>query len=228
MSLQTGSSSTELDRYAAHASVLTQAIAFLTQITQTVVLYVTITGGAWAVVSSNTIGAGSATLMWILVLHIAVSFGIALGLWGLGNNFIQRLNFAQWLGREYWPSIGEMGRDAWRGPPPPRAEVLPRWMPDDLRRVDRWIRYTSPTWPSLRHQRLWFVVPVLAAAVSVGLLIDVVKDREQRNKLCLDVARTLNFPDAAPLDRVVFDRARYVFDKAGCPQLLLADKRSHS
>src|SRR5262245_8485307 len=84
--LQTGSSSTELNRYAAHASVLTQAIAFLTQITQTVVLYVTITGGAWAVVSSNTIGAGSATLMWILVLHIAVSFGTALGLWGLGNN----------------------------------------------------------------------------------------------------------------------------------------------
>ena len=41
------------------------------------------------------------------------------------------------------------------------------------------------------------------------------------------VARTLNFTVAAPLDRIVFDRGRYVFDRAGCPQLLLADKRSH-
>jgi len=41
------------------------------------------------------------------------------------------------------------------------------------------------------------------------------------------VARTLNFSVAAPLDRIVFDRGRYVFDKAGCPQLLLAGKRSH-
>src|SRR5262245_7441411 len=66
---------TELQRYTAHAAVLTQATAFLTHITTTAGLYATITGAAWTVVSANTLAANKATLISLLGLHIAFSIG---------------------------------------------------------------------------------------------------------------------------------------------------------
>ncbi|WP_426528825.1 hypothetical protein [Bradyrhizobium sp. McL0615] len=187
--LRVGVDGTELTKYAAHAPVFAQVTAFLTQITQTVVVYVTITGGAWAVVSSNTIGASTTTLLSILALHIVLSVGTALGLKGVGNNFVQRLDFLRQLGLEYWPRIEEMGKNAWKKGEP---------------RV------------SLRQQRFWFWVPILAALVSIWLMLDILSDSSKRDEICLKASLALAFPDSSPIDRVAFDRARYLFDKAGC------------
>jgi len=200
----------QLENFSVQHAVATQAAGFLTQITQTVVLYVTITGGLWAVVSSNTIGFGSVTLRWILALHIALSLGVALGLWGMGNNFIQRLNLAGLLGQRYWPDIQALGDAAWDGPPNRKGMS---WMPTVLRPADNWLRYKASRWPSLRHQRLWFVVPILAAVVSAGLLVAVWPDRQKRNRLCAEAFVAL---ESAQRDSMAFDRAKYIFDKAGC------------
>jgi hypothetical protein len=203
---------TGLKNYATHAALQTQAAAFLTQITQTVILYVTITGGAWAVVSSNTIGVGSNTLLGILALHIVLSIGIAFGLWGMGNNFIQRLNLCRRLGDRYWPTIELMGQDAWKGP----KELPKRGLLRALQSLDEWLRYTAPTWPSLRHQRLWVWVPILGLGGSIWLSMQVLEDRNKRAGLCREASRALAFRSSAPLNREELERARYIFDKAGC------------
>ena len=99
----------ELTAYAAHGPVLDQATAFLTHITTTISLYTTITGGAWAAILSAALGLRSNTKLWLLGLHVIFSFFVFLSLWGVGNNFIQRLNFARWLGTVYWPRIEKFG-----------------------------------------------------------------------------------------------------------------------
>lgn len=116
----------DLQRYAAHGEMAAQATGFLTHITTTVSLYVTVTGAAWAVASSNTIGASSAALLCLLAFHIAFSIGVALGLWGMGNSLIQRLNMARWVGEVFWPSIERIGRpdSSWCGLPDSLAATV--------------------------------------------------------------------------------------------------------
>jgi hypothetical protein len=76
----------ELERYGAHAALLTQANAFLNHNTTTAGLYFTVTGAAWTVVSANAIRASNDVLLSLLVLHIALSICVALGMWGVANN----------------------------------------------------------------------------------------------------------------------------------------------
>jgi hypothetical protein len=85
----------ELTRYEAHEPVLAQATAFLRHITTMASLYATVTGAAWALTLGNSFGARPTTLLPLLILHFLLSFGVAIGIWGVGNNFIQRLNFAR-------------------------------------------------------------------------------------------------------------------------------------
>jgi len=226
--------SDELERYAAHAAVAAQATAFLAHITTTVGLYATITGAAWGVVLGNTFGVRPATLLLLLGLHAVLSFGVAIGLWGMGNNFIQRLNFAQWLGVTFWPRIERVGRDfAWRGVPSARYAVQPLgaealetfeqwiakrkfWLPRSLRCLDYCLRYRALRWPTLRHQRLWALLPALAALISIVLFVQVLGSRDKHTALCRQAAATLSFPESVPISREAFERARYLFDKAGC------------
>lgn len=72
-------------------------------------MYITVTGAAWVVVSGNGLGVSNTTLLCILALHIMLSVLMTFGLWGMGNNFVQRLNLAVWLGHAFWPSIEKIG-----------------------------------------------------------------------------------------------------------------------
>lgn len=263
----------ELETYSVHGPVLEQATAFLTHITTTVALYVTVTGAAWAVVSANTLGVSDTTLLWILGLHIALSLGVAIGLWGMGNNFIQRLNFARWLGVKGWPTIEKAGelKFAWSGVPANdlvTVKTSTEWINDkkkagrrepdgwvrkllsrvrtlkprtsgtgtsgtgtsgtgtvrefgrNLRRgvqeLDFYMRYRAFAWPSLRFQRFWALLPLGAACFSLALFFQVHGDGAMRKALCNQVAATLSFPNSTPIPRETFERARYLFDKAGC------------
>ena len=219
----------ELRSYSAHGPVLEQANAFLTSITTVVGTYATVTGAAWVVVSANTFGVSNTTLLWILGLHIALSVGVAISLWGTGNNFIQRLNFARWLAQRFWPRIGRLGGPtfAWLGIPSTRSERLIVESFDNWKerqksrgklawRLDFYLRYRAFEWPSIRFQRLWFCVPFVAAGFSVSLFIQVHGDGPRRKALCQQVSDTLSFSDSAPIARETLERARYLFDKAGC------------
>jgi hypothetical protein len=223
----------ELTRYKAHEPVLAQATVFLTYITTTASLYATVTGAAWAVVLGNSFGARPTTLLPLLILHILLSFGVAIGIWGVGNNFILRLNFARWLGVKFWPNIERIGgRDyAWLGVPVAKpdtsqslmdaAETFETWKDGRAKRtswpswhIDFWLRYRAPLWPSLRYQRLWAILPAIAACVSVAFAVHIVDDGDRHRRLCRAAAQTLA-ATPAPKSRE-FEQARYLFDKAGC------------
>jgi hypothetical protein len=224
----------ELTRYKAHAPVLAQATAFLTHITTTASLYVTVTGAAWAVVLGNPFGARPTTLVPLLILHILLSFGVAIGIWGVGNNFIQRLNFARWLGVKFWPNIERIGGwdYAWLGVPiaepdtsqplSAAAETFETWRDGRAKRksrwpswhIDFWLRYQVPVWPSLRYQRLWAVLPAIAACVSIAFAVHIVENGDRHRKLCRAAAKILSAPP--PQSQETFEQARYLFDKAGC------------
>jgi hypothetical protein len=227
--------SEELKSYAAHGPVLEQATAFLTHITTTITLYATVTGAAWVVVSANTLGVNNTTLLWILALHIALSLGVSIGLWGVGNNFIQRLNFARWIGVKGWPHIQEFGglHRSWSGVPAndqtrPTVKGLQEWIKDKeqagiksglpliVQGIDFNMRYRAFAWPSLRFQRLWAILPILAGCFSVALFGQIREDGKTRKELCNLVANTLSFRDSAPISRETFERARYLFEKTGC------------
>jgi hypothetical protein len=183
------------------------------------------------------------TLLWILGLHIAVSVGVAFGLWGIGNNFIQRLNFARWIGVRGWPRIERLGslEFSWSGVPSrdlsrPKVKNVREWIEDkerasslpfEIQAFDFYMRYRPFGWPSLRFQRLWAVLPLLAACFSVVLFGQIREDGRARKQLCMHVANTLSFPDTAPIPQATFERARYLFDKAGC-ELWPIDPRKFS
>jgi succinate dehydrogenase hydrophobic anchor subunit len=221
----------ELTKYSAHEAVATQATAFLTYIITTVTLYVTVTGAAWGVVIANTFSASPTTKLCMLGLHILLSFGTAVGIWSVSNNFIQRLNLARWLGVVFWPKIQKIGGPeiSWKGVPEGGTlKVLEynKWKEDRKEKnkhnwfwlwyPDFWLRYRAPVWPSLRHQRLWALLPVFAGTVSVVFFWQIRADRYEHRLICDQVARTLSFPDNAPVSREVLDRARYLFEKTGC------------
>jgi hypothetical protein len=87
-----------------------------------------------------------------------------------------------------------------------------RW----LRKRDFQLRYRAVKWPSLRHQRLWAILPILGAMGSTWLLHEITQDASKRRVLCRQMAHALSFPPDVPLPRETFDHARYLFDKAGC------------
>lgn len=200
----------ELEHYAAHAPVLEQATAFLTHIATTVTLYATVTGAAWAVVASNALGVDPTTLRGLLGLHIFLSILVAISVWGVGNNFIQRLNFARWLGVAFWPNIEKLGHDyAWKGVPKPGADK-----PFTANSIDK--RPIILKKINLRHQRIWAVLPIGAAVFSGWLLLQIWIDGPNQAYLCGQAAATLSFSAPPTVTREMLDRARYVFDKAGC------------
>jgi hypothetical protein len=224
----------ELTRYKAHEPVLAQATAFLRHITTTASLYATVTGAAWALTLGNSFGARPTTLLPLLILHFLLSFGVAIAIWGVGNNFIQRLNFARWLGVKFWPNIERIGgRDyAWLRVPvaepdtsrPLRAaaETFETWKDGRAKRksrapswhIDFWLRYRAPLWPSLRYQRLWAVLPVIAGCVSFAFAIHIWTNGPRHRNLCRAAAEIVD--GRVPSSRETFERARYLFDKAGC------------
>jgi hypothetical protein len=108
----------ELTRYTALAPVFAQVVAYLTHITTTVNIYVIVTGGDWAAAIGNAFGLNYETQLWLLALHVALSIIVVISLLGMGNNFIQRLNFLDWLGVAFWPTIRQLGGHefAWHGP----------------------------------------------------------------------------------------------------------------
>jgi hypothetical protein len=222
---------TELKNYSAHGAVATQATAFLTYIITTVTVYVTVTGAAWGVVIANTFSASPTTQLCVLGLHILLSIGTAVGIWSVSNNFIQRLNLARWLGVVFWPHIQNLGGPgiSWKGVPEDgtlKVLTYNKWKEDRSKKnkinwpllggLDFWLRYRAPIWPSLRHQRVWALLPIFAGAVSIVLFWQIRGDRYQHKLICDQAARTLSFPDNAPVPREVFDRARYLFEKTGC------------
>jgi hypothetical protein len=157
----------ELKLYAAHGPVVEQAAAFLTHITTTTTLYATVTGAAWVVVSANTLGVSNTTLLWILGLHIALSVGVTIGLSGMSNNFIQRLNFARWIGVKGWPHIQQLGgrKISWSGVPAndtskPTVKGFEEWVSDKEKEdegrenvLPRIVQKHCALWPNPRRRR---------------------------------------------------------------------------
>jgi hypothetical protein len=224
---------TELISYSAHQAVAAQATAFLTYIITTATLYTTVTFAAWGLVLGNTFTASPVARVWLLGLHVLLSFGTAAGIWGVSNNFIQRLNLARWLGALFWPNIENMGGPeiSWKGVPgvPENGTLqvleFSKWRDDRRKknirpssRLDFWLRYRALGWPSLRYQRVWALLPFFAGVVSVVFMYQIGQGAagQQHQLICDQVALTLSFPDNAPVPSQVFDRARYLFDKTGC------------
>jgi hypothetical protein len=188
----------ELKNYAAHAAILTQVSGFITQIMATITFYVTVTGAVWGVAASDPLNIGQKAITWILGMHIALSLGVAVSLRGLGNNLIQRLEFARLMGERFWPDIVKMGRRAWG--------------------------CGEPVF-TLRTQRFWFVAPVLAIGVSVYLLVHANHLAADRRALCEVAAQSLAIDKKPPQDHALVERDRYAFDKAGCGFRFLAAAR---
>jgi hypothetical protein len=218
--------------------VAAQATAFLTYIITTATLYVTVTGAAWGLVLANTFSASPTTRLCLLGLHVLLSFGTAAGIWGVSNNFIQRLNLARWLGEAFWPNIEKIGGSeiSWKGVPwvaengTVHRLTVDKWIKElekkknkeigGVRRgvlsMDLWLRYRAPGWPSIRYQRFWALLPFFAGIVSIVFMCQIGAAGQQHKLICDQVAWTLSFPDNAPVPSEVFDRARYLFDKTGC------------
>jgi hypothetical protein len=250
----------DLRRYETHSAVAEQASAFLGQLSTTAGLYATVTGAAWAVVTGNTFGVRNSMLLWLLGLHILLSLGMALGMWGLANNLIQRLNFARWLGNAYWPSIQQYGGPdvAWRGVPKANwkpstehcvmssdVEIFCNWhnnyvnkkikkarnncpiwiLPRPVKWIGFYLRYRAFTWPSLRFQRLWALLPAVGAAASIVLFVDIRSDGPSKKHLCDGAATLLGRSDLRPNDRLAFEQARYLFDKTGCDVMRIEELR---
>ena len=122
-----------------YPQISAQANSFLTQMITILSLYATVTGAAWIVLSGNAVGLSFGALFTIGVLHIVLSLLAGFVLWGVGNNFIQRLNFAQWIGRMFWSDIGGIG-----------GEVSKAWygIPDEKGNIQ-----TAERWRDFRNQR---------------------------------------------------------------------------
>ena len=224
----------ELDRFAdAYPAVSEQANSFLTQIVTLMGIYTSVTGAAWVVTSSNTLGLSYSGLLGIFALHVVLSGFTAFCLWGISNNFIQRLNFARWLGREHWPTIEEAGgpSKAWAGIPNKDGQLL---SPEDWERGRKqpklceialsklipvryrygW-RYKTRDFPTLRFVRFVVFVPFFVGLFSIYLMKELMDGKEHREVLCEAAGKELH-PEKLEPKREVIDRARYVFDKAGC------------
>ena len=87
------------------------------------------------------------------------------------------------------------------------------------------LRYRAFTWPSLRHQRLWALLPAAGAVVSIVLFCETRADGPRRMRLCDEAAVVLGRSDLGDANRVAFDRARYLSDKAGCDVLRAEELR---
>jgi hypothetical protein len=69
-----------------------------------------------------------------------LSVGTAVGIWGVSNNFIQRLNLARWLGVAFWPNIEKIGGSeiSWRGVPNSRQLLLPSNKLPEVQTFEEW------------------------------------------------------------------------------------------
>jgi hypothetical protein len=205
----------ELTRYTAHAPVFAQVVAYLTHITTTVNIYVIVTGGDWAAAIGNAFGLNYETQLWLLALHVALSIIVVISLLGMGNNFIQRLNFLDWLGVAFWPTIRQLGGHefAWHGP---SGDITVSPLSPDQARTRPQALNRAFGQPNLRWQRFFFLLPIAAAGVSIAFIPRVYENGKTRSEFCVGVQNTLGFPDSKPISSVAFERARYLFDKAGC------------
>jgi hypothetical protein len=198
---------TQLTNYSAHANILTQAATFFTHITTSIAVYLTISAAAWATVIARSLSWETST--WLLLAHILLSGGIALGVLGMGNQLIQRLNFAERVGEVFWKDLVRLGKEAWNPAWTPTDNVAPPRPSGILQKARSWLRSGI----TLRGQRYWFILPCVGAAVSVVLIFQEMEDGPKRRDFCRRVAVMLAMPEPT---RGAIERARYLFDKANC------------
>jgi hypothetical protein len=172
--------------------------------------------------AASSVVVGRTPQIALLVLHILLSIFAVLATWGISNNFIQRLNFARWVGTQHWPDVSRLGGPeyAWRGVPAKAANPTvqqPRdWMKARWDRAGRaskgwlWItwfvvpslrynlRYRAPEWPSLRFLRFFAAVPWQVPHDFIS----------GKGKMCFPLARPQGRASAGTSSSVTLSRQR--------------------